>query len=132
MAWFPYATKDDVPAHVAEELDDVETALRSASYRVRDALKTARFEVTEAGKPADTDVADAIRDATLAQVAFIAETGDETGAGAQMGGGSILSVSLPGGGGALDARAKQEARTAPAVDEILRSCDGIAWEVQYS
>jgi len=129
--WFPYAEETDVPAAVAVEFDDVATSLRTASYRVRDALKTARFEVDGDGKPTDTHVVEAIKDATIAQLSFWAETGDASGAGAQLGGGSILSVSLPGGSGAADARAKQEAREAPAVDDILRSCPGIDWAVQY-
>lgn len=129
--WFPYATEDKVPASVAAELEDVGFALRTASYRVRAALQTARFDVDAEGRPTDAEVQTAITDATLAQLAFWAETGDTTGAGAQIGGGSILSVSLPGGSGTTDARTKQEAREAPAVDEILRSCPGIDWEVGY-
>jgi len=129
--WFPFLDEPDVPEHVAEEFDDLEASIREASHRVRSALKTARFDVDGDSRPTDPDVIDAIQDATLAQLAFWAETGDSTGAGAQIGGGSILSVSLPGGGGTTDARTKQEAREAPAVDEILRSCPGIVWEVGY-
>lgn len=129
--WFPYATAAEIPASVAAELDDVEFSLRSASYRVRAVLLSARFEVDAESRPTDAAVATAITDATLAQLAFWAETGDSTGAGAQLGGGSILSVSLPGGGGTTDARSKQDAREAPAVDEILRACPGIDWVVGY-
>lgn len=128
--WFPYAAARDVPASVADELDDVELSIRTASYRIREALKTARFDVDADGRPTDAAVAEAIRDATIAQLAFWAETGDTTGAGAQSGGGSILSVSLPGGG-ATDARAKQDALNAPNVDTILRGCPGIDWAVGY-
>lgn len=129
--WFPFVTAADVPAAIADALDDVETAVRNASHQVRGELKTARFDVGADGKPTDADVAAAIKDATIAQLQFWAGTGDESGAVAQTGGGSILSVSLPGGGGALDARAKQEARNAPAVAEILRACPGIGWAVTY-
>ena len=129
--WFPFATEADVPDAVAAEFVDVQAALSEASARIRAALKTARFEVDSEMSPTDPAVADAIRQATLAQLAFWADTGDSTGAGAQLGGGSILSVSLPGGSGAVDARTKQEAREAPAVDDILRSCPGIDWAVQY-
>ncbi|WP_295035438.1 hypothetical protein [uncultured Microbacterium sp.] len=129
--WFPFATEADVPDAVADEFVDVQAALSEASARIRAALKTARFEVDSEMSPTDPAVADAIRQATLAQLAFWADTGDSTGAGAQLGGGSILSVSLPGGSGAVDARTKQEAREAPAVDDILRSCPGIDWAVQY-
>ncbi|WDH77928.1 hypothetical protein PTQ19_10380 [Microbacterium esteraromaticum] len=129
--WFPYAEPSDVPASVDEEFDDVAFTLRAASYAIRASLKTARFAVDSEGKPTDDDVAAAIKDATVALLAFWAETGDATGAGAQSGGGSILSVSLPGGSGTTDARAKQDARDAPAVEEILRSCPGIDWSVMY-
>lgn len=129
--WFPYAETSDVPAAVAEEFDDVAFTLRTASYAVRAALKTARFEVDADGHPTDPEVESSIKDATLALMVFWAETGDTTGAGAQNGGGSILSVSLPGGSGTTDARAKQDARDAPAVTEILRSCPGIDWAVMY-
>lgn len=129
--WFPYAEASDVPESVAAELEDVAFSIRNASYRIRDALRTARFAVNEDGHPTDDGVATAIKDATLAQLAFWAETGDTTGAGAQNGGGSILSVSLPGGGGMSDARAKQDALDAPTVEMILRSCPGIAWGVGY-
>ena len=129
--WFPYAEAADVPASVAEEFDDVAFTLRTASYAIRSSLKTARFDTDADGRPTDSDVEACIKDATLALMAFWAETGDSTGAGAQNGGGSILSVSLPGGSGTTDARSKQDARDAPAVEEILRSCPGIDWAVSY-
>lgn len=129
--WFPYAEASDVPAGIAEDLDDLEHALRTASYAIRNVLKTASFEVDDEGRPADDHIAEALKDATLAQLAFWSETGDPTGAGIQGGGGSILSVSLPGGSGTTDARTKQDARDAPAVEEILRSCPGIDWAVRY-
>ncbi len=129
--WFPYAETADVPASVAEEFDDVEFTIRTASYAIRNALKTARFDIDADGRPVDAAVATSIKDATLALMAFWAETGDSTGAGAQNGGGSILSVSLPGGSGTTDARSKQDARDAPSVEEILRSCPGIDWAVMY-
>lgn len=116
--WFPFLVGDSAE-------------IRAASYRVRDELKTARFDVDQDGKPTDPVVLKAIEDATTAQLAFWAETGDSTGAVAQSGGGSILSVRLPGGS-ATDVRSKQDARTAPAVAEILRSCPGITWAVMYS
>lgn len=129
--WFPFLEESDVPEHVAEEFEDLESALRDASYRVRSALKTATFDVDSDFRPTDETVATAIGDATLAQLAFWAETGDSSGAGAQNGGGSILSVSIPGGSGSTDARTKQDAREAPAVDDILRTCPGISWTVGY-
>ncbi|MGI6878833.1 hypothetical protein [Microbacterium sp. gxy059] len=129
--WHPFITAEEVPEAVAAALADVDHAIAAASRRVRGALKTARFATDADGRPTDPDVENAIKEATLAQLAFWADTGDETGAAAQAGGGSILSVTLPGGGGATDARSKQEAREAPAVDDILRSCEGITWEVHY-
>jgi hypothetical protein len=129
--WFPYAQPSDIPESVASELDDAAFALRNASYRIRDALQTARFAVDDDGRPTDEGVATAIKDATLAQLAFWAETGDTTGAGAQNGGGSILSVSLPGGGGTTDPRSKRDALDAPNVETILRGCPGIQWGVGY-
>lgn len=131
MAWFPYITEQQVPQHVKDALDDVGQAIRDASHAVRRELKTARFDIDGDGIPTDEQVAGAIRDATIAQLAFWAETGDMTGAGAQSGGGSILSVSMPGGNGALDTRSKQAAREAPATAEILRSCPGINWAVMH-
>lgn len=129
--WFPFLVEADVPTTVAAAFEDLTAAVRSASYRVRDELKTARFEVDEEWRPVDAGVVTAIEDATLAQLAFWAETGDMSGAAAQSGGGSILSVSLPGGSGTTDPAAKQAARVAPAAAEALRNCDGIEWAVTY-
>ena len=129
--WFPFADPSDVPDAVVAELDDVHQSLRMASYAIRSALLTATFDVDAEGRPTDTSVEAAIRDATIAQLAFWVETGDSTGAGVQNGGGSILSVTLPGGSGTTDARTKQESREAPAVTEILRGCPGISWAVMY-
>lgn len=128
--WFPYLQEADVPGTIGDDFPDLKQSIRMASYRVRDELKTARFEVAADGRPVDQQVADAIKDATLAQLTYWGETGDESGAVAGGSGGSILSVTLPGGG-AQSAATKQEARTAPAVAEILRSCPGIDWAVQY-
>lgn len=126
--WFPFLTEAGLPAELSALGD---AGIRAASYRVRDELNTARFDVDQEGNPTDPDVKEAIKDATLAQLAFFAETGDMTGAAAQNGGGSILSVTMPGGAGTTDVRAKQDARTAPAVSEILRGCPGIEWAVGY-
>lgn len=131
MAWFPYVTSDNLPDGMDAQFVDVDLAIKDASYRIRDALKSARFAVDSAGVPVDADVKTAIQDATIAQLAFWGETGDTTGAGAQTGGGSILSLSLPGGTGTLSAREKAEARDAPTVGDILRSCPGIDWNVGY-
>lgn len=130
--WFPFISTSDVSDGVAAAFDDLDQAIRNASYRVLDELRTASFEVrTSDGQPVDPTVTDAIIDATKAQLGFWAETGDESGAGAQNGGGSILSVSLPGGSGTTSVTAKQEARMAPAVAEILRAAPGITWGVAY-
>lgn len=129
--WFPFLASDEVSESLRAAFDDVGGALRDASYRVRAELATARFDVGQDGKPTDPAIHDAIRDATKAQLAFWADTGDITGAGAQNGGGSILSVSLPGGAGTTSIAAKRDARVAPAVTEILRACDGVEWDVQY-
>lgn len=129
--WFPFLEVSDLSTTVQAALEDPESAVRDASYRVKAELATAIFEVDQDGNPTEQSVTDAIKDATRAQLAFWAETGDLTGAGAQIGGGSILSVSLPGGGGTTSLNAKRDARTAPAVTEILRNADGIVWDVQY-
>lgn len=129
--WFPFLAEAEVHASLAAAFDDLTAAIRSASYRVRDELSTARFDVGQDGYPTDSDVVQAIMDATLAQLTFWAETGDITGAGVQSGGGSILSVSLPGGSGTTDYASKQAARTAPAVGEVLRGCEAIDWAVTY-
>lgn len=130
--WFPYVEASEISSHVADAYDDIDLSIRAASARVRAELKTARFAVDHTtGKPVDENVIAAIEDATKAQLAFWVETGDETGAGAQVGGGSILSVSLPGGSGSSSATDKEAARVAPAVAEILRNAPGIEWSVSY-
>lgn len=132
--WFPFVGVDDI-GDLAAAFEDPGHSVRMASYRVLDELRTATFEVHAAGdaegRPVEAAVTDAIKDATKAQLAFWAETGDESGAGAQNGGGSILSVSLPGGAGTTSIAAKREARVAPAVSEILRAAPGIRWGVGY-
>ena len=129
--WFPFLIPADVPDAVAAAFDDVADAIRDASYRVRSELSTARFAVDQDGSPVDEHVREAIKDATKAQLRFWADTGDSTGAAAQNGGGSILSVSLPGGSGTTSVTEKQDARTAPAVTEILHATPGIDWSVVY-
>lgn len=132
--WFPFLELSEI-GDLADAFDDPEQSIRLASYRVLNELRTAAFEVhaygDDAGKPVEVLVTAAIQDATKAQLTFWAETGDESGAGAQNGGGSILSVSLPGGSGTTSVTAKQEARIAPAVAEILRAAPGIRWGVGY-
>ncbi|MEW1706984.1 hypothetical protein AB0230_07055 [Microbacterium sp. NPDC089190] len=132
--WFPFVEVSEI-GDLAAAFEDPAQSIRTASYRVFDELRTASFDVHAAGDdeghPVDWHVTAAIKDATKAQLSFWAETGDESGAGAQNGGGSILSVSLPGGGGTTSLAAKQEARVAPAVAEILRAAPGIRWGVGY-
>jgi len=125
----PYVNEEEASAYSAA-FPDLSAAVVTASYRVRDVLRTARFDTLN-GDPVDLNVTKAIKDATLAQLAFWADTGDMTGAAAQVGGGSILSVTMPGGSGTTDLRAKQDARVSPAVEEILRGCPGIEWAVRY-
>jgi len=133
--WFPFLDVEDLSSDLAAAFDDAAQSIRAASYRVLDELRTASFDVhtfgADEGKPVEAAVTDAIKDATLAQLSFWAETGDESGAGSQNGGGSILSVSLPGGSGTTSVAAKQEARIAPAVTDILRSAPGLRWGVGY-
>lgn len=131
MSWFPFLIASEVDPSLQAAFTDLDRSIREASYGVRDELTAATFAVDADGVPVDTDVKDAIMDATRAQLAFWAETGDDSGALAQVGGGSILSVTLPGGAGAKTAREKAEARRAPAVESILRSCPGIEWSVGY-
>ena len=132
--WFPFVEPSDL-GELSGAFSDAERTIRNASYRVRDELMTAAFDVhtggEHVGRPVDPAVADAIKDATLAQLAFWAETADETGAAVQNGGGSILSVSIPGGAGTTSLAAKRDARIAPAVADILRACPGIRWGVSY-
>lgn len=133
--WFPFVAVADVPEALRADFADLDTSIRTASYRVLDELRTARFEVHVGGEhdghPVHEHVEKAIQDATIAQLSFWAETGDESGAGAQAGGGSILSVSLPGGSGTTDLAAKRDARLAPAVADILRAIPDIQWGVGY-
>lgn len=132
--WFPFVEVTEI-GDLADAFDDPDQSVRNASYRVLDELRSASFDVhaygDDEGRPVDVNVTAAIQDATKAQLAFWAETGDESGAGAQNGGGSILSVSLPGGAGTTSIAAKREARVAPAVSEILRAAHGIRWGVGY-
>lgn len=128
--WFPF-----VDVHEARN-EETEQELLLASYRVLDELKTARFEVHAHGPyeglPVDPMVGDAIKLATIKQVEFWRETGNPSGAATQMGGGSILSVTLPGGQGTTSIAEKQASRVSPEVVEILRACPGIRWEVGYT
>lgn len=132
--WFPFVDVSEI-GDLASAFEDPDHSVRTASYRVLDELRSATFDVhlhgEDEGRPVASSVTDAIKDATKAQLAFWAETGDESGAGAQNGGGSILSVSLPGGSGTTSIAAKREARIAPAVSEILRAAPGIRWGVGY-
>lgn len=133
--WFPFVEESDLTGDLEGAFADPARSIRNASYRVLDELRTATFEVHNGGEhdghPVAEHVGEAIKDATLAQLSFWAETGDESGAGAQNGGGSILSVSLPGGSGSTSLTDKREARIAPAVSEILRACPDIHWGVGY-
>lgn len=128
--WFPF-----VQIHETRN-DETEQEIMLASYRVLDELKTARFVVhatgPEEGQPVDPMVVDAIKLATIKQIDFWRETGNASGAATQMGGGSILSVTLPGGQGTTSAVEKQASRVSPEVTEILRACPGIRWEVGYA
>ena len=115
----------------AHFVDDLEWELRNATVRVLAELKSARFALDSAGDPADEGVREALGVAVVMQLEYWAETGDSTGAAAQAGGGSIMSVSLPSGKGSTSVADKQASRIAPAVAEFLRTVEGIDWTVSY-
>lgn len=95
MARRVYATAADLAASiyaVTPPPADVDNRLARASGIVEHAVALARYDVDANGLPTDAAVAEAMRQATCAQVAYWAETGDVSGAAAgwsQVGIGSV-------------------------------------------
>lgn len=107
--------------------EEGDRALRRASREVTRLLKTAEYEVDAGGLPVDPDLQDLLAEATALQLAYWDETGDVTGAGAILSGGSIGSVSLP----TVNAAAGTTGRASPEVAAMLRDSDLIRWRVKH-
>lgn len=95
--------------------------LESASATVAHLTRAAIYQVTADGYPADGDLADVFAAATAAQAVYTAETGDPTGAGAEMGSMTLgpLSLTARPGGGQRTLAAGIMGLTAPKCVEIL-------------
>lgn len=95
--------------------------LESASATVAHLTRAATYQATSDGYPADGDLADVFAAATAAQAVYTAETGDPTGAGAEMGSMTLgpLSLTARPGGGQRTLNAAVAGLTAPKTVEIL-------------
>lgn len=95
--------------------------LESASATVAHLTRAAIYQATTDGYPADGDLADVFAAATAAQAVYTAETGDPTGAGAEMGSMTLgpLSLTARPGGGQRTLNAAVAGLTAPKTVEIL-------------
>lgn len=112
-AWLPAGK---APATEAEAT----RLLERASETVDTALITAVYDVDDDGLPTDADVALALQKATCAQVEYVLDTGDETGAGSQYSDVQIGSVRLARaqkGGGAT----ATTPTLAPHASDLLRT-----------
>lgn len=107
-------TEGDAPVNLAK-------LIGRASLHIDSMLRNAVYEADDDGYPVDLDILEALRDATLAQVAYWEETGDVSGAmsGAQSMG--IGSVNIGGIKSAGDTpQSKNESRHAPEAVNLLR------------
>jgi hypothetical protein len=116
-----YATAADLDGWLDDQLPEADAAkqLRRASMHIDSLLITAVYRVDEDGEPLDLHVIDALRDATCAQVAWWADTGDTSGAASQYQQTSIGSVGLTRGYSSGKSAAGPSARTAPEAVQIL-------------
>ncbi|MDP9799349.1 hypothetical protein J2S43_007861 [Catenuloplanes nepalensis] len=97
---FPYATSEQLRAHLGVLPADADQLLVRASRDVRHATRCAVYAVDENGEATDLAVVVALRDAVLEQIAAGRASGDKTGLGASTPSSfSIgrLSVSAPTG-----------------------------------
>lgn len=104
-----WMTAQDIPA-------DVGGQLRRASRLVDKATRTAVYAIGPDGAPTSPEVVAILRDATCAQVAYWAETGDASGAGAVWSETRIGGVSLRR---ADQAPGTVSGRYAPELGDIL-------------
>ncbi|MFE6627353.1 hypothetical protein ACFVNB_08915 [Streptomyces rochei] len=72
-----FLAPDSPPAHARRLLD-------TASDQIDELIRFAVYEVDAEGEPVSTAVADALRKATIYQAQYLKETGDETGANANV------------------------------------------------
>lgn len=99
---------------------ELDSYLMRATRAVERMTVTAVYNTDTAGMPTDTAIREAFRDATCAQVAYWANTGDIDGSVAAGGSMSIGSVSLGATAKmSTDVRARQDARYAPEAVSIL-------------
>lgn len=91
-----YATTVDLANYLhGPPPTDAQRKLVRASRRIGSLIRTAVYDADETtGMPTDATILAAVRDATCALVEWWGETGDETGAAAQMQSVSIGSVAL--------------------------------------
>lgn len=101
-----YATPTELAEHLEPDPAPANAArlLTRASRKVDNAIRTAVYDVDGAGMPTDTEVADALREATLEQISWWLDNGDDEGTGIAVSSASIGSVALTkasgaGGGG---------------------------------
>jgi len=109
---------------------DAQRKLARASRRIDSLIRTAVYDADSVtGMPTDAKILAAVRDATCALVEWWGETGDETGAAAQMQSVSIGSVSLGRGyTGAGSATGTDQTLSAEAIDH-LRSAGLLSTDV---
>jgi hypothetical protein len=97
---------DSPPAHARRLLD-------TASDQVDELIRFAVYEVDAEGDPVSVQVADALTKATIYQAQYLKETGDETGANANVSsmsqGGLSISRSFGSGGSGRTPRYSENA-----------------------
>lgn len=104
-----YATEQQLSTWLGEPAPaDAEQLLRIASQIVDGMLLAAVYKVDEQGKPADSNTATALQDATCAQVEYLMDTGDTSGAIAGWQNVSIGSANLSRGSSSPASAASRE------------------------
>lgn len=80
-----YATSTDLTEWYGDEPipSDADRLLARASELIDELLIAARYKVDDAGMPTDPKTVETLRDATCAQVHYLDEVGDDTGAAQQ-------------------------------------------------
>lgn len=95
-----YATAEQLGAFLAPEPAPANAArlLVRASRKVGRAVFCARYDVDTAGMPTDTKVAEAMKDATLEQISYWLDNGDDEGTAGAVTSASIGSAKVTRGG----------------------------------
>lgn len=125
-----YATADQVWELVGITLpaDSADLTLRRASRAVDRIVRGAEYDVDDAGLPTDPQLVDLFAEMVAEQVAWYAETGDETGIAA-LSGGSIGRVTLPTVGGGRESAST--AAVAPNARDLARNSGLLMWRVRH-